>query len=462
MTADRATSRGETTRRSLITIVLIVLLLGGGIVTAEALSHLRKLPELKEPEVRRYNVDVFVVEPVRLQRVVTGFGTAQADREVVLSAQVAGEVLSTHPKLEVGEQVTPPVGTPAPAGGKSPGPDEILLQIDPRNYEERVVQIENRMRESEVELERLKQEEQNLKALRERLQSDFDDFTKDFRKTEDLHKRGVVTESEFRQATIQLRTYEKVLLQNDNELNLFPVRRDQIVQRREALQNDLKLAKLDLERTAVTAPFTGRLRKVNVEQGQYVKPGDALVTVTDASIVEVPVALTLTDHARIMVALKSGQSPTVALAPNETAKPLWFGELVRSAPNADEQTRTVMVYVRVDNSQQTTPLLPGTFVQVRIDGPIYDDALVVPRDALVRGKLFVLKDGQSFGRLVTPVETLQSLAILDEGVAAGDQVILTNLDVLHDGARVQPQTEYRLPAEMERQRVRTARLLEAK
>lgn len=462
MTAERPASRGETTRRTLISIILILLLFGGGTITAEALSRLRTLPELKEPEDRRYNVDVFVVEPVDLQQVITGFGTAQPDREVVLSAQVAGEVLATHPRLEVGEKVEPPAGTPAPPHGTTPGPDEVLLQIDPRNYEERVVQIENRLRESEVELDRLKQEEMNLNRLRERLQSDYEDFAAEFKKTQDLHKRGVITESEFRQATIDLRQYEKTLLQNENELNLFPVRRDQIVQKREALQNDLKLAKLDLERTAVTAPFAGRLRQVNVEKGQYVRPGDALATITDARVVEVPVALTLTDHAKLVPALLAGQTPKVALAPNETSPAVWNGELVRSAPNADEQTRTVMVYVRVDNQQQLTPLLPGTFVQVRIDGPVYENALVVPRDALVRGKLFVEKDGQSFGWQVKPAVTLQSLAILDEGVQSGERVILSNLDVLHDGAKVQPQAEHRLTEEMERERVKTARVLPAK
>jgi RND family efflux transporter MFP subunit len=185
----------------------------------------------------------------------------------------------------------------------------------------------------------------------------------------------------------------------------------------------------------VRPPFSGVISEKFVELGQHVQPGEPLVRITDVSVVEVPLALPLRDYSKIADTLRTGERPTVQLAVNETEAARWTGEVVRVAPRADEQTRTVSVFVRVQNEQQSVPLLPGTFVQGRIAGPMLQDVLVVPRDAIRNDTIVVARKGEA---AIVPIEVrerVQNLAVVT-GLKPGDLAVLTNLDVLRDKSRV--------------------------
>ena len=148
------------------------------------------------------------------------------------------------------------------------------------------------------------------------------------------------------------------------------------------------------------------------------------------------------------------------------------------------------MFVEVDNSEQDQPLLPGTFVHARIDGPVLSDALMVPRDALVRDSVFLtapieeaatdapsgdepeveIADNIEFAdipddariavrRPVTLARTIQTFALIEDGLAAGDQLIITNLDRLVDGRTlVRPQGALTVEEELDRQRIEALRL----
>jgi len=209
---------------------------------------------------------------------------------------------------------------------------------------------------------------------------------------------------------------------------------------------------------------------VFVEVGATVRPGDPLFRLTDVSRVEVPVPLPLSEYARIAPRLERGEPVLAELAENETAAVRWAGEVTRAAPSADQVTRTIDVFVEVDNRKQPAPLLPGSFVHVRIDGPVWRDVLAIPRDALRGDRVFVVvppgggrtEHGTARPRRVVVRRTLQNLAVVDRersGLRPGDRVILTNLDVLTDGAPVRVQSHRRLQDELSRQRVRRAKLV---
>jgi len=118
--------------------------------------------------------------------------------------------------------------------------------------------------------------------------------------------------------------------------------------------------------------------------------------------------------------------------------------------------------VHVVNTGQKNPLLPGTFVNARIKGSVIKGAVAVPRDAIVSGHVFVatqlkpvasdrnssqVLQGVAHSRKVTVNRTLRSLAIIGSGLQPGDRVILTNLDVIHDGATIRVLSRRKLSAE---------------
>ena len=446
-------------RRSLIirTIVSVVLAAGAllaGLAAFVGLASLKQPPAARDKIVKTYNVEVFSVEPTDLREIISAFGTARADREVIVAAQVAGTIVEVHPRLKVGQAVRAHQESERLSG-------DLLVRIDPRTYAERVTQAERRIAEDEAELERVKQEQANNEVLLKQAEEDVQTYREEYDRIRGLAERGVATPNDVTKTRLELQRYEAALLQRKNEQELFPLRIEQLRRRQTTNQSELQVAQLDLNRTEVRPPFEGLLSEVMVEQGQYVRPGDPLLRLTHTGLVEVPVPLTLADYARlgkrVADARETGDAPVVALAENETADPRWKGRLVRVAPEADERTRTIMGYVVVENGSQPVPLLPGTFVNARIEGPLLEDVTVVPRDAIVEGKLFVANgDGTAERREVNVVRTLQTLAIVSGGIKPGEQVILTNLDVIYDGAQVAVQARRALRDEIRKGGVRVA------
>jgi RND family efflux transporter MFP subunit len=114
----------------------------------------------------------------------------------------------------------------------------------------------------------------------------------------------------------------------------------------------------------------------------------------------------------------------------------WTGTVTRISPSADERTRTFDAYVEVDNRRQTVPLSPGYFVKAEVQGPVLADALIVPRNAIVEGSVFVVKDSRAVARRVYVERYLADRAVINGDVQPGELVILTNLDLLYDDAPV--------------------------
>ena len=447
-------------RRLLKSVLLSMLVLAAGAAASYGLSQLRQPPELKAPSDRKYNVEVYSVHPVDLREIINAFGTARPEKEVVLSAQVAGEVSETHPQLKVGVSVKSHHADPEAVEGANRYAGDLLVRIDPSSYEERVAAARHRLAEDQSELRRIEQEETNLDRVYEKIVADWEDSQREYQKMVSLREKGVTTDSDLRRAQMELRQYEKAKIQSNNERDLLPLRREQTQRRIESHTTDLKLSELDLARTFVRPPFDGVLSTVHVERGQYVRIGEPLLTITAVAEVEIPLSVTLDDYAKLLPNVLERQYPTVELAENETAKPRWTGHVVRVSPKADEQTRTATVFIRVDNTTQVTPLLPGTFVHARVDGPILKQVQAVPRDAILGGKAFVERDGKIEKRSVVVNRMLHGLALIESGLDAGDRIVLTNLDVLYDGATVSAPIARTLAEELARQRTRSAKLLD--
>ena len=276
--------------RSLLWNVLfcvLALVLGGAAFAGFA--SLKETPEKREIPEKTFNVEVFRVETTDLREIIVGFGTAVAEHEVQYSAQVAGEVTTVSPRLDVGETVSGPAfeqqSATVPQSRQLPG--DLLLTIDPQVYHERLSQTDAAFEEAQAELRTLAQEETNAKRILDKAQRDFDTSKTEHERLEKLRKDGSVTLNELSLSEIELRRYERLLVESQNVQELFPLKRDQLQKRLLRLESDRKLARIDVDRTEVRPPFSGLLSDVMVEKGQYVQPGTPLFRVTQIDRVEI-------------------------------------------------------------------------------------------------------------------------------------------------------------------------------
>jgi hypothetical protein len=135
----------------------------------------------------------------------------------------------------------------------------------------------------------------------------------------------------------------------------------------------------------------------------------------------------------------------------------WEAEFVRFTDNIDSETRTIGVVVALDKPfekiipGQRPPLSKGMFVKVLLQGRIQPQQIVVPRSALRNGKVYLLDEQQRL--LIHQVEVRYSqngLSVIQSGIEAGQQLVLSDLVPAIAGMRLQPQVDIRMEQQLVR------------
>ncbi|MBF0392277.1 MAG: efflux RND transporter periplasmic adaptor subunit, partial [Alphaproteobacteria bacterium] len=194
----------------------------------------------------------------------------------------------------------------------------------------------------------------------------------------------------------------------------------------------LDVARAQLAKTRILAPFDGvvGLRKVSV--GAYVLPGADIANLENIQTLKVDFRVPEV----FLAAVRPGQALQVTA--DAFPKEAFEGRVYAIDPLIDEAGRSILLRARVDNAAGA--LRPGLFVRVALVVDEVLDALVVPEEALVpRGRetvVFRVIDGKA---QPTPVETgrrRDGVVEIVKGVAAGDKVVTAGHMKLRPGAPV--------------------------
>ena len=210
----------------------------------------------------------------------------------------------------------------------------------------------------------------------------------------------------------------------------------------EAARAGIARSQAVIDQKSIEAPFAGQLGLRQVELGQYVGPGDALVTLTDLS--QLYATFTLPEQERSQVAV--GQ--TVELRADAFPGEVFRGEVTAIEPQIDPATRVMRVQATLDNPERR--LLPGMFVNARLVLPPLPDVVSVPETAVERtlygDSVFVVAEdgtdaeGKPKHKAVqTFVETgpyFEGRVAIVRGVAGGDVVVASGQLKLQNGAAV--------------------------
>jgi membrane fusion protein (multidrug efflux system) len=135
----------------------------------------------------------------------------------------------------------------------------------------------------------------------------------------------------------------------------------------------LELAELELSRTVIRAPFAGVVLQRHLDMGATVADGTAVYDLADLD----PLYADINIPERHVTSLEPGQQVRLSTGTGVQGVP---ARIERIAPMVDPATGTVKVTVAVVGSHS---LRPGAFVRVDIVTDTHDEALVVPRSALV-------------------------------------------------------------------------------
>lgn len=133
----------------------LLVFLGCGITGFVILFFSRESPAAREPQENRLNVEVFRVGSENIRQTLRGFGTVQADRKVILSAEVAGTTDQLHPDFEIGLSVVARRYPDSKNGEEDQTHplvegDELLV-IDQERYRGQLRQIESQFDELDAD-----------------------------------------------------------------------------------------------------------------------------------------------------------------------------------------------------------------------------------------------------------------------------------------------------------------------
>lgn len=203
-------------------------------------------------------------------------------------------------------------------------------------------------------------------------------------------------------------------------------------------------ATLNLRRTVVTAPFSGRVRSETVDVGQIVSAGQPVAEIYGTDAVEVDVSLS-TRQAVLLDGLweESGAEriPAVVRAEFGGVWYEWDGFVQHASGALDPTTRTVEVVVRVpspfDSLDERPPLLVGSYARASILGRS-EAHYAIPRSALREGSQLwtVAEDGTLSAAEVTVLQEVEDTIFVRSDLTAGRRFVVSDLAVMTEGMEV--------------------------
>jgi multidrug efflux system membrane fusion protein len=206
--------------------------------------------------------------------------------------------------------------------------------------------------------------------------------------------------------------------------------------KRAEVRGQIARTKAVIAQKKVLAPFSGVLgvRKVNL--GEYLQPGQAVVTLTDLDTLYVDFTLPEQALPRLTVGLK------LEVAVDAYPGRVFPATLTTVEPQVYAESRTVQVQGTLDNRDQ--PLRPGMFASVRVVLPPEPDVVTVPETALDRAiagdSVFVVrtKDGGHVADRVSVKagRRVGGRVVILDGVKGGDLIVTSGQINLAPGSPV--------------------------
>jgi RND family efflux transporter MFP subunit len=380
-------------KKRVVQLVISITFVTLGVLGFWALTASKPEMERRKPPIPVPMVRTMAVKTGPQKVYIQGEGTVRPLREINLVPEVGGKVVYASPSL---------------VNGGVFKKDDLLLRIDPEDYQLAVTLARAKVKDAES---RLQVAEEEAAAARDEWRLLYEGNSNENSKPPPL----VAKEPQLAAAKAEL----------------------------EADEADLRKALLHLERTELKAPFDGRVGEENVDIGQYVSPGQSLGSFysTEAAEIVVPLegeALFWFDVPGFTSRDGRG-SPALIKASIAGRELSWTGKVVRTEGKLDERTRMINVVVLVEQPYaKKPPLVFGLFVEVKIEGRMIPNGAVIPRAALHQGDIVwvVGEDSRLQFRQVEVGRIQGDEVVITGGLEDEEKLVTTPLKAVTDGMTV--------------------------
>jgi multidrug resistance efflux pump len=327
-------------------------------------------------------------------------------------AQVSSRILAQVKEILVRE------------GDSVKGPDEtgghptVLARLDDRDIRAKLRRSHSQLKATKRALEAARARLEAARARVEAARAQRTQALSDYQRYEQLYRTGAATGQKLEHARAQKETAEAQFRAAQQEVEAIEREILQLQAQAEQAQAAVTESQVLLSHTVITAPFSGRVVRKEVEVGDMVGPGQVLFLLETPSHPELHaiVSESLLPHISV------GQDLEVYVdALHRTLE----GRVREIVPRADPATRTVLVKVALPPREG---LVSGLFGRLRVPYGRYE-TLVVPKKCVRSvGQLHLVDvrgpDGHPTRRFVTLGEVHNEMVEVLSGLKEGEEVAL--------------------------------------
>jgi RND family efflux transporter MFP subunit len=370
-----------------------LLIIGISTVIASVLYILGQVSPEPVQEQAPMDVNVQILTPIDYQIKIKSTGTTTPITQTVLTSEVGGEVIYRSKKFSEGSSVIS---------------GEILAKIDDTNLQ---LQYKNALLQLAI-----------------------------------AEVQFAVQQAE---AEIAQEAWEQV---GEGTAKDLTTKKPQLKQAKAALEvakAQVQSAEKKLNKTEITAPYTGRIQNINIDLGSTIIPGQPVGSMYTSNEIEVTLSVKDSDLQFLDIPmdgrkLNPDQKSIViikSLYKGEMQE--WTGNLERVDGVIDPMTRMIKLIANFKNNfiQETQPILPiGLFVEAEINGKQLEDIFMIPNTALTpNDELLVLNQDDAIEiRKVKVVTKMKNYILVKEGMKAGERVVVSKLSIVTNGMLVNP------------------------
>jgi len=357
-------------------------------------THSPKSDRMAKPKVSQLSVETTMVKPQQYVVHVSSFGSVRPRIQGELIAEVSGKITYVNDQFREGGYFQQ---------------DQTLLKIDPTQY-----QLEVRI--AEAALNTAKQA-----YIEEQAHAD-------------------VAKQEWERSGRRSSAASAVALRKPQlESALATI---------ESAQAKLDMARLNLQRTTIKAPYRGRILKKFADIGQVVASGKKLADLFATDFIEIRLPIKNKDLPFVDLPEASTKStnkdelPDVSFRSDLLAQnQVWHGKLIRTESAIDDASQQLNIVAQIDHPYAANNGMPqlkiGQYLDADITGKTVQNAIVVPNSSIYQGSyLYVVEDGKLQRREISILWQNDQQALIGSGLAANDELVVTPIGQVVSGTKV--------------------------
>ncbi len=320
-----------------------------------------------------------------------------------------------------------------------------LYRINTDNYATSITSGQAAVTQSQANYQTAIANNENAKAELISRQASLAQAQNDLQRLQGLVEIDAISKQQYDQAQTQVRTAQAAVASANAAVGQTRAGIESAKAGIQTAQSGLDASTLDLNRTIVRSPISGRSDRSTATVGTLVNTTQAnpMVTISRLDPIYVDISQSSSELLKLRQQLSEGTAQagmnTVELVLEDgTVYPI-TGKLALSEAKVDESTGAVTLRAVFPNSNNI--LLPGMYVSARLTQSVITNATLVPQSAVMRStksetQVYIVDANNKIQvRPVTINGTYNGQWVVTDGLKNGDKIVVIG------GAKVKPEQE---------------------